>query len=222
MTPFTSRLPLRVQRFLLRTGLRLARGRQEAYGFPVPPYPFGSEHPTISSRLLKLVQQGRIRVKPDVAALCGARVRFEDGTEEAVDVIVCATGYRIAFPFFDEGFLRPEGNRLPLYLRVVSPARPDLYFIGLIQPLGAIMPLAELQAEWVADLLEGKVGLPSRRAMERWIRREEARLRRRYVPSPRHTIQVDFFPYKRRLERERRLGRLRVAGHGLRVEEGPT
>ena len=50
---------------------------------------------------------------------------------------------------------------MPLYRRVVSVEHPGLYFIGLIQPLGAIMPLAEAQAEWVADLLGGRGTLPA-------------------------------------------------------------
>ena len=78
---------------------------------------------------------------------------------------------------------------------------------GVVQPLGAIMPLAEAQSEWVADLLEGKVGLPPEHEMDEVIRREDDRMRKRYVASPRHTIQVDFFPYLRTLHRERRSGR---------------
>jgi hypothetical protein len=41
-------------------------------------------------------------------------------------------------------------------------------------------------------------------------------LRRRYVKSTRHTIQVDFFPYLRELEKERKAGRRRKArGRGI-------
>ena len=53
------------------------------------------------------------------------------------------------------------GNKVPLYRRVVHRERPGLYFIGLVQPLGAIMPIAEPQSEWVADLLEGRAALPT-------------------------------------------------------------
>ena len=45
---------------------------------------------------------------------------------------------------------------MPLYRRVVSVEHPGLYFIGFIQPLGPIMPIAEAQSEWVADLLAGQ------------------------------------------------------------------
>ena len=83
------------------------------------------------------------------------------------------------------------------------PDLPGLFFIGLIQPLGAIMPIAELQSEWVADLIEGKVALPDRATMLRGIRRDQQAMRKRYVASKRHTIQVDFHPYLRELRRER-------------------
>jgi hypothetical protein len=50
--------------------------------------------------------------------------------------------------------------------------------------------------------------------MLRDIRAENAAMRRRYVASKRHTIQVDFDDYMVGLERERRTGarRARAAG----------
>ena len=56
--------------------------------------------------------------------------------------------------------LAAPDNRLLLYRRVVSVERPGLYFIGFIQPLGPIMPIAEAQSEWVADLISGRAQLP--------------------------------------------------------------
>jgi hypothetical protein len=38
-------------------------------------------------------------------------------------------------------------------------------------------------------------------------------MRKRYVASRRHTIQVDFYPYMRRIQRER--GRRRGVSHAL-------
>jgi hypothetical protein len=115
-------------------------------------------------------------------------------------------------------------NRIPLYRRVVHPDHSGLYFIGLVQPLGAIMPLAEAQSEWVADVLEGKVSLPSPSQMRKVVAREDARMQKRYVTSKRHTIQVDFFPYLRTIRRERKrrggLGlasRLAARSHELRL-----
>ncbi len=204
VTPFGSLLPLAVQRATYALLLKLARGPQERYGLRPPPTTLLSEHPTLSDQLLPLIRAGAVEPRPAPARLDGRRVRFTDGSEEEVDVIVWATGYRIDFPFLPDDLVPVADNRVPLYGRVVPPDTAGLYFIGLIQPLGAIMPLAELQARWVAGLLAGRLELPDRAAMERWIERDRRRLERRYVPSPRHTIQVDFFPYKRFLRRQLR------------------
>ncbi|NIS37187.1 MAG: NAD(P)/FAD-dependent oxidoreductase, partial [Actinobacteria bacterium] len=91
--------------------------------------------------------------KPAVERLDGREVVFADGSREPVDVFICATGYRISFPFLDTEVASADENRIGLYGKVVHPDHPGLYFIGLIQPLGAIMPLAELQARWVAGLI---------------------------------------------------------------------
>ena len=108
--------------------------------------------------------------------------------------MIYCTGYKISFPFFDPELIAAPDNEIPLYRRVVSPEHPGLYFIGLLQPLGAIMPLAEAQSEWIADVLEARVELPSTEAMHREIVRDRAAMAKRYVASKRHTIQVDFEP----------------------------
>jgi dimethylaniline monooxygenase (N-oxide forming) len=137
-----------------------------------------------------------------IAAFDGDVVSFADGTAERVDAVIYCTGYKISFPFLSGGIMA-DGNEVALYHRVVPPGIPGLYFIGLLQPIGAIMPLAEAQSHWVADLLQGRAALPSEAEMWREIKRYRARTARRYVPSPRHTIQVDFLAYQREIRRER-------------------
>ncbi|MEX1142529.1 MAG: NAD(P)-binding domain-containing protein [Thermoleophilaceae bacterium] len=199
-----SRLPFAIQRFFLTLTVARAQGDPTVFGLPKPDHRIGEAHPTVSSDLLPRIGHGRIAVKPNVARLEGDSVRFEDGSVERVDKVVYCTGYKISFPFLDRDLLDPSGdNRIDLYRRVVHPDLPGLYFIGLVQPLGAIMPIAELQSEWVADLLEGRVELPGRARMLKQIEREQRAMRKRYVASKRHTIQVDFHPYMRQLRRER-------------------
>jgi len=221
-TAASSRLPLPMQQALFRLLVFLARGRQTAYGFPTPGHSLGEEHPTISADLLNLVGHGRITVKPNLTERRGTTVRFEDGSEEVVDVIVYATGYDIRFPFLSKRLVNPEGNELPLYHRVVHPELPGLYFIGLLQPLGATMPLAEAQGEWVADLLEGEAGLPPAEEMRRVMAREHGEIERRYIGSRRHTMQVDFYPYLRTVARERRKGRRRPPEQRLQPSLSPA
>ena len=204
-----TRLPLPLLRMFYKRALMTAAGHPTDYGLPEPDHKLVEAHPTISSDLLPRLGHGDIAVKPNIAEFAGGRrVRFEDGSEEEIDLVIYCTGYKITFPFFDPALLDAPDNRIPLYRRVVHPEHRGLYFIGLVQPLGAIMPIAEAQSEWVADLLEGKVELPGRERMRRVIEREDRRMAKRYVASKRHTIQVDFMPYMRTIRRERRRGPL--------------
>jgi len=209
-----SRLPLGVQRVLLGRTLLKATGTPMDYGLPKPDHKLAHAHPTVSSDLLPRLGHGDITVKPNIKRFAGGRtVEFTDGTREELDLIIYCTGYKITFPFFDASVIDATDNRVPLYRRVVHPRHDGLYFVGLLQPLGAIMPLAEAQSEWIADILERKTKLPSRERMWEVIRREDARMAKRYVASKRHTIQVDFLPYMRAIARERKggaLGRLRA------------
>jgi len=203
--PATSMLPLPVQRFFAQRALEVAAGKVTSYGLPKPDHKLFEAHPTVSSELLPRIGHGDIGVKPNIERFGGGNtVRFVDGTEEEVDLVVYCTGYKISFPFFaPEVFAAPE-NRLPLYRRVVAPDRPGLYFLGFIQPFGPIMPLAEAQAEWIADLLAGAASLPPAAEMKRDVAAEEARMNRRFVASKRHTVEVDFYPYLREIGRERK------------------
>jgi hypothetical protein len=209
--PWTTRLPMAYQRWMYERLLRTVQGEMEDYGLPKPDHRLAEAHPTISAELLDRIGHGRVTPKPNVERLEGDRVRFADGSVEEIDRIVYATGYRITFPFLSPELTgSTEDNRIGLYRRVVHPDHPGLYFIGLLQPLGAIMPLAEVQSEWIADVLEGKGALPSAEEMRREIERDDRAMRKRYVRSPRHTIQVDFYPYLRAVQRERRRGRKRL------------
>ncbi|MDO9410569.1 NAD(P)/FAD-dependent oxidoreductase [Patulibacter sp.] len=200
-------VPLAVQRVSAGFLLRLTVGRMTDYGLQEPDHKILAAHPTISSELLGRIGHGDIGVKPNIEAFVGGRtVRFVDGTEEELDLVVYCTGYRISFPFLAESVVPTADNHVPLYRRVVAPDRPGLFFVGLLQPIGAVMPLAEAQSQWIAALLTGETTLPSPEAMRRAIADEEAAMNRQYLSSKRHTIQVDFHDYLRLLARERRLG----------------
>ncbi len=205
-TPTSSHLPQAFQRLGFQALLGLARGPQSRFGVPEPEHTLLQAHPTVSADLLNLVGHGKISMKPNLEELRGDRVAFADGSVEPVDEIIYATGYKISFPFLAPELLDPRENEVRLYRHVVHLELPGLYFIGLIQPLGAIMPLAEQQAIWAAKLLMGECTLPDRQVMERRIDRDLAAMRRRYVTSTRHTIQVDFFPYRDAIRKEIRKG----------------
>lgn len=213
----SARIPYRLQSAVLSRMIKRAVGHPTDFGLPQPDHRPGEAHPTVSSDVLNRIGHGKITIKPNIDRLEGDSVRFADGSVEQIDKIVYCTGYRINFPFFSHDLLDPSGdNRVDLYRRVVPPELHGLYFIGLIQPLYAIMPLAELQAEWIADVLQGIVALPDRATMHEQIGIEQRAMARRYVASKRHTIQVDGAPYKLQLQRERRDHRAERSGSRLR------
>jgi thioredoxin reductase len=204
--PLVSMLPLSVQRFFVTRALGIAAAADmTAYGLPKPDHKLFEAHPTVSSELLPRLGHGDILVKPNIDRFLGGRtVRFADGSEEEIDLVVYCTGYKMTFPFFAPDVFSAPENRLPLYRRVVSVERPGLFFVGFIQPLGPIMPLAEAQMEWVADLLGGRAALPPAAAMRKAIAGEERKMGKRFVASKRHTVEVDFHPYLREIRRERK------------------
>ena len=66
------------------------------------------------------------------------------------------------------------------------------------------MPLVEAHCVWVADLLAGRAALPAAAEMRQEIEREERKMRKRFVASKRHTVEVDFHPYLREIRHERK------------------
>jgi dimethylaniline monooxygenase (N-oxide forming) len=209
--PVSTYLPMSVRRFFMNRLLKMTVGEMTDYGLPKPDHKLLEAHPTVSSELLPRIGHGDIAVKPNIERFVGGRmVRFDDGSEEEIDLVVYCTGYKIEFPFLDESVFAAQDNRMPLYKRAVSVENPGLYFIGFIQPLGPIMPLAEAQAEWIADLLTEGATLPPSSEMRKEIAAYERWMDKRFVSSKRHTIEVDFYPYLREIKRERRRTRQAV------------
>jgi hypothetical protein len=213
------RIPLKIRQRMIQGLVRSYAGPPERYGLPKPNHRFGQAHPTVSGRILDRIQHGTIAPKPNIAALEGTRVRFVDDSSVEADVVVYCTGYKITFPFFDEDYIAAPENRIELFRRVFHPDVPNVFFIGLLQPLGAIMPLAEAQGAWVGDHLLGDYAPPSQQQMRADIASDQAAMHARYVASKRHTIQVDFDDYLHELGRERRAGAGRARANGYRPPE---
>lgn len=129
--------------------------------------------------------------KGPVRCLKERAVVFEDGSEEVVDEILCCTGFRLTFPFFDRDDaelqrLADEARRAHrLYKHCLHPDfAHDVYFIGFARPaLGAVPPLIELQARWCALLASDRLALPARDEMERQIDHYTRSLHRQFPSS---------------------------------------
>jgi dimethylaniline monooxygenase (N-oxide forming) len=210
-------LPKSMRRALAELWYRLAVGRPEDFGLPKPDHRLDQAHPTISSDILTRLGSGDVCPKPALTRRDGQRVHFADGSSESVDAIIYATGYKVSFPFFSSDVVRPEANDLPLFLRIFPLDREDVCFVGLAQPVGAVMPLAEAQAKLIAEQLTGTYDLPDAAERKRRTERERAEMFARYVPSRRHTMQLDYDEYLASLAEETKLGRARARHRAARA-----
>jgi dimethylaniline monooxygenase (N-oxide forming) len=202
--------PLRVQQKVLAGMLRLTQGDVTDYGLPKPDHAVLHAHPTVSQDLLNRLGHGDLTVRPNIDRFEGSKVFFTDGSSGEYDVVVYCTGYKVTFPFLGDEVVRAEDNHVELFRRVAHPDHSGLWFVGLIQPLGAIMPLAEAQAELIGDLVTGVGALPPAAEMRIQISAYDAQLRRRFVASKRHTMEVDFHAYRAELAKERKAARRRA------------
>ncbi|KAH0618211.1 hypothetical protein JD844_017221, partial [Phrynosoma platyrhinos] len=139
------------------------------------------KEPVFNDDLPSRILCGAVTVKPLIKEFTETSAIFEDGSvEENVDVVIFATGYSVAFPFVDKSVIEVADNRVPLYKHVFPPhlEKATLAVIGLIQPLGPIMPTSELQARWATRVFKGLSSLPSASTMMAdIIKRNEKRIK---------------------------------------------
>lgn len=192
-------LPRKIWQKLSAISLYFRNGKNSDYGFPEPEGPLGSHHPTINEDLFFTIRHGKIKPRVDIARLDGKKVHFNDGTVAEYDIIIACTGYVIAHPFFDKGWIDYTEGEVPLWLRMIHPTIANLYFIGLFQPLGCIWPGAELQSKIMARECAGLWHRPNN--VEVLIQQELSDPDFKQVHTPRHTITVDYHRFRKRLLR---------------------
>jgi cation diffusion facilitator CzcD-associated flavoprotein CzcO len=210
-------LPWQVGGRLFGLFARLTVGTPMDYGLPRPDHRWLQSHPTISQDFYSRVGHGDVLIRPAIESFGEHEVRFVDGRVEPIDAVIWCTGYKVSFPFLEPGFLPVADNVVPVWNHMMLPGVANLFFVGLYQPLGSIMQPAEAQAKLIADYLHGEVVLPDEATMRREMQAEAQAMRRRYVASARHTMQVDFKPFLRRMERLREQGRRTARAHGARL-----
>ncbi|KAE9555224.1 hypothetical protein FO519_001574 [Halicephalobus sp. NKZ332] len=167
----------------------------EIYGLK-PKFPILSAHPTVNDELPNRLANGTVKVKPNIKEFTEEGIIFEDGSVvDHVDEVVLSTGYWFDFPLVENGKLIPvQKNVADLFMNMYSPNLSDhnsLAILGLVQPVGAIMPISELQSRVFYSVLTGNTKLPNKENMLKEIAHRRKLLHQRYVESPRHTIQVD-------------------------------
>jgi dimethylaniline monooxygenase (N-oxide forming) len=198
-----NRLPWRLLNMLYRRRVVREIGPAPA-SWPVPAHRFLEGIPIVSSDFLPAVRRGDVLVKPAIERLSGDCVRFVDGSEEPVDDIVYATGYRISLPFLSSSLLAADDREFPLYRRIAPPELGGLYFAGFLDTPGGLLPVIETQGQWIAAVLTGHLRLPPPAQMRRAIDRAERRTRQRFPEESPRGIRCDPHAYRRLLQSDLR------------------
>jgi cation diffusion facilitator CzcD-associated flavoprotein CzcO len=116
--------------------LKWFTGDPERFGFPKPDYKMYESHPVVNSLVLHHIGHGDIGVRGDIARLDGHTVHFKDGSARDYDMVLCATGYKLHYPFMDRALLNWEGMAPRLYLNIFSPRFDNLAVMGMIEASG--------------------------------------------------------------------------------------
>jgi dimethylaniline monooxygenase (N-oxide forming) len=215
-----NRLPWRLLNLVYRARVARALGPLPV-SWPRPAHRLLEGIPIVSSDLVPAVRRGDVVVKPAIARLCGHGVCFVDGSEEPVDDIVYATGYRISLPFLSPSLLSANGREFPLYRRIVPPAVSGLYFAGMVDAPGGLLPLVETQGQWIAAVLGGRLRLPPPAQRRRAIERAERRTRQRFPSESAQSSRCDPHAYVRLLRSDISRAR-RSAGCSAADEVAPA
>jgi dimethylaniline monooxygenase (N-oxide forming) len=96
-------------------------------------------------------EKNQINFSGKVIEINGDIVKF-DNYESRFDTIILATGYNLDFDFFD--FKIEYSNNL---YHVVNKDNPSLYFIGMLQPVGPVPRLLDIQSKLVSKLINGDI-----------------------------------------------------------------
>ena len=145
--------PVWAQRILLRLFLRVAIGKYSDYGLPEPDHKIFEAHPTINSELLYYMKHGRIEPRPDIARFEGKMVHFVDGSREQFDIVVCATGYHVSFPFLPPGLVPVKGSTAQVYGGCLLAEYKNLYIIGTSQLRYGFGPVVTPGVDLIARMM---------------------------------------------------------------------
>jgi len=190
-------------RFLNRSPVIQAVGRYNLASKYGERGPYGT-YGTKTAGFIEAIENGGASLRPAIDSLGpGKKVTFTDGTTAEADLVVLGTGFSPSLPFLEGNF--PEcaaAAHQPssrLYGHVVPPDENvrGLYFAGFARPgFGAIPPLAEMQARWIAGILQGESELPTPDDMRQQIsvyNEQRRRLFRHHADTL--PALVDYIPY---------------------------
>lgn len=203
----TSRIPLprAVMRKLYWWGLRIVVGSHHRYGLPAPDHKLFEAHPTACTVYLDHIVHGRIVTRPGIERLDGKRAVFTDESEEEIDLLIWATGFRVSFPFMDRSYILDEEGRSKLFIHTFHRELDDLFVVGLFEPAeGGVWQLADYQARLIAAFIEAREKNPKR---AQWFRALKARAHPdighglKWQDTPWHRFEIHHYRFRKYMKR---------------------
>ena len=104
---------------------------------PLSPYSATFAGRRIARRIEAAPDRGaRNLLVADGGRLDGRTVHFKDGSARDYDLVLCATGYRLHYPFIAPELLNWQGMAPQLYLNIFPPKHDNLAVMGMIEASG--------------------------------------------------------------------------------------
>ena len=169
-------------------------GNPASYGARAADANVGLAGITQSQNFLPLVAEGAIGTASWIDRIDGSTVRFADGEQVKADAIIFATGFRPDLRSISDCMpedLRGLDHAPDLFGHSFHPDAPGLAFMGMYNLVGPKLPVLELQARWIAQVIAGKSTLPARAAMDAEIAAHRAQ-RKAGMDLPMHMAALDF------------------------------
>jgi cation diffusion facilitator CzcD-associated flavoprotein CzcO len=151
-----SRLPPPLADRIGYTLARIAMGDLTRYGLRRPAWlPFTAKRiPIIDVGFIKEVKNGQVKVRPNIARFTRTGVVYEDGQEEAFDVVVAATGFTTGLDQLLEvtGVLDAKG--FPRYPQGQPTGCSGLFFMGYVESHRGHLYEANLASRRLAKIVK--------------------------------------------------------------------
>lgn len=191
-------LPFRLRQLGMGVLLNLINGRMSRYGLPEPDHKVLETHPIMNSQILHYLSHGDCIAKPDVKHLDGDKVFFTDGSNEEIDVLITATGYKHCAPFLPDGFVNERNGRPDLYLNMFPRERTGIAFLGFIEFASAAYSNFARMARLIAEDIRNPQGTLTELKHSHY---PDLKGGKRYVDTTRNANYVDVDTYLKQLNK---------------------
>ena len=198
-------LPMWLTRPIFQVILRLINGDTSRFGLPRPDHKLFESHPLMNTQLLHYLQHGDIQVKADVSHYEDDYAVFKDGSREALDLVLYATGYKWSCKYAADYF-EWKGGRPQLYLSIFSRQHHNLFGIGYLETNSSAYKLFDNEAHAVACYLRDQLQRPEQaRQFDQLIAHDHPDLSGgiQFVKSQRHEVYLEVHALKKHLRKLR-------------------